>query len=45
MTTVYQQPGLSRRELLKRGAIGAALIIAGGPSLALIGHGAWERQA
>ena len=29
MTTVYQQPGLSRRELLKRGAIGAALIIAG----------------
>lgn len=29
MTTVYRQPGLSRRELLKRGAIGAALLVTG----------------
>ena len=30
MTTIYEQrPGLSRRELLKRGTIGAALIITG----------------
>jgi hypothetical protein len=30
MTTIYEQrPGLSRRELLKRGSIGAALIISG----------------
>lgn len=29
MTTVYQQPGLTRRELLRRGAIGAALIVTG----------------
>ena len=30
MTTIYEQrPGLSRRELLKRGTLGAALIITG----------------
>ncbi|MGQ3215287.1 MAG: gluconate 2-dehydrogenase subunit 3 family protein [Shinella sp.] len=29
MTTIYQQRGLSRRELLKRGTIGAALIVSG----------------
>lgn len=39
MATVYRHPGLSRRELLKGGAIGAALIITG--TAVICPEGAW----
>ena len=45
MTTIYEQrPGLSRRELLKRGTIGAALIITGNAVISPDRAWAWRRR-
>ncbi len=43
MVTIHEgRPGLSRRELLKRGSIGALLVIAGNAVISPKTRGVWK---